>query len=85
MTTPIGSSTPTGIDSLDILDQAVRIATTFTPMPTAEIQAVLGATVDFATTGAFELFKTSTVFDATAQHPEWLGEEPAWVRELAAG
>jgi hypothetical protein len=26
--------------------------------------------------GEFEPFKTSSILDATAQHPEWLGEEP---------
>lgn len=27
-------------------------------------------------------FKTSSIFDSTAQHPEWLGEEPARKRSL---
>ena len=75
----------TGIDSMELLDQAVRVATGFTPMRSSELQELLGRTTDFAVTGAFELFKTSTIYDATAQHPEWLGEEPKWVQELAAG
>ncbi len=25
--------------------------------------------------GAFELFKTTSIFDGTARHPQWLGEE----------
>jgi hypothetical protein len=27
------------------------------------------------------LFKTSSIFDATADHPEWLGEEPEHVQQ----
>ena len=32
--------------------------------------------------GEFELFKTSSIFDATAQHPEWLGEEPERIQKV---
>jgi len=32
--------------------------------------------------GEFELFKTSSIFDSTATHPDWLGEEPQRVREM---
>ena len=34
--------------------------------------------------GEFEPFKTSLIFDSTASHPEWLGEEPKRVCELIA-
>src|SRR5690606_10539550 len=74
----------TGIDKLALLDQAVDVATGFTPMSEAEKQEVLARSADFAATGAFELFKTSSIFDATAKHPEWLREEPAWVKEAMA-
>jgi hypothetical protein len=30
----------------------------------------------------YEPFKTSSIFDATAQHPEWLGEEPERLQKL---
>jgi hypothetical protein len=30
----------------------------------------------------YEPFKTSSIFDGTAQHPEWLGDEPQRVRQL---
>lgn len=33
--------------------------------------------------GEYELFKTSTLFDVTAQNPEWLGEEPKRLQALA--
>ena len=35
-----------------------------------------------AETGQYEKFKTDSVFDGTATHPEWLGEEPARIKEL---
>jgi hypothetical protein len=35
-----------------------------------------------ASTGEFELFKTSSIFDSTATHPEWLGQEPPHVRDM---
>ncbi len=75
----------TGIDDMNLLDQAVRMGCDFTPLQTAEREEILARTADFASTGAFELFKTSSIFDATALHPEWLGDEPAWVRELQSG
>jgi len=74
----------TGIDKLQHLDQAVDVASGFTPMSNDERTEILARTADFAATGAFELFKTSSIFDATAKHPEWLGDEPKWVREAMA-
>jgi hypothetical protein len=38
-------------------------------------------TSDAGSRGAFELFKTSSVYDGTAQNPEQLGEEPKRVQE----
>jgi hypothetical protein len=38
-----------------------------------EIAALLGHTAEAASEGKFETFKTETRFDATAQHPQWLG------------
>src|SRR5664280_2699165 len=35
-----------------------------------------------AARGEFEPFKTTSIFDGTAQHPEWLGEEPQRMQEL---
>jgi aryl-alcohol dehydrogenase-like predicted oxidoreductase len=74
----------TGIENMELLEQAVQMATAFTPLHSHERADLLSRTADFANTGAFELFKTSSVFDATAKHPEWLGEEPQWVQELMA-
>jgi hypothetical protein len=35
--------------------------------------------------GEYELFKTTSHFDSTAKHPDWLGEDPARVKQLDTG
>src|SRR5690348_3426412 len=72
----------TGCDSMEILDQAIDVASAFRPMSAAEVQALLAKTKGAASTGAFEPFKTSSIFDSTATHPDWLGEEPEHVQAL---
>ena len=72
----------TGIDSLEILDQAFEAARTFTPMTEGRLQALLAKTAEAAARGRFELFKTSSIFDATTTNPEWLGEEPERLQRL---
>jgi predicted aldo/keto reductase-like oxidoreductase len=72
----------TGIDRLEYLDQALEAVRTFRPMTEGEVQALLAKTAKAAANGEFEPFKTSSIFDGTAQHPEWLGEEPQSVRAL---
>ena len=72
----------TGCDSMEILDQALNAARTFRPMSAAEVQALLAKTKEAASHGEFELFKTTSVFDWTAEHPDSLGEEPQHVREM---
>jgi tyrosyl-tRNA synthetase len=66
----------TGCDSMEILDQAIDAAHTFHPMSIDEVSALLAKTATAARRGEFEPFKTSSIFDATATNPEWLGEEP---------
>jgi hypothetical protein len=72
----------TGVDSMEILDQALEAVRTFRPLAEQEVQALLAKTAQAASHGDFEPFKTTSVFDGTAQHPEWLGEEPPRVRAL---
>src|SRR3989449_1356828 len=72
----------TGIDSMEILDQALDALRTFRPMTAADVQALLAKTKAAASHGEFELFKTSSIFDSTATNPDWLGEEPREIREL---
>lgn len=72
----------TGVDSMKILDQACDVARTFRPMDGAELQALLAKTASAAANGQFEPFKTSSIFDGTAEHPEWLGDEPQRIQNL---
>jgi aryl-alcohol dehydrogenase-like predicted oxidoreductase len=72
----------TGIDSLEILRQAFEAVETFRPLQPAERQALLARTAKAGEAGQFEPFKTSSIFDSTAQNPAWLGEEPPHIRGL---
>jgi aryl-alcohol dehydrogenase-like predicted oxidoreductase len=72
----------TGCDSIDILEQAIDAVRTFKPMSAAEVSALLEKTRSAAAQGEFELFKTTSIFDSTATHPDWLGEEPERVRDM---
>jgi aryl-alcohol dehydrogenase-like predicted oxidoreductase len=66
----------TGCDSMAILEQACEAARTFRPLGDDEVAALLARTASAAASGEFELFKTTSIYDGTAQHPEWLGDEP---------
>jgi aryl-alcohol dehydrogenase-like predicted oxidoreductase len=72
----------TGCDSMEILDQAFEAASTFRPLSSDAVAALLAKTAKTAARGEFEPFKTSSIFDSTATHPEWLGEEPKRKLEL---
>ncbi len=63
----------TGIDSTQVLDQAFEAARTFKPLDQAQINSLLARTATAASDGKFELFKTTSHFDGTAQNPKWLG------------
>jgi predicted aldo/keto reductase-like oxidoreductase len=75
----------TGIDSQTVLDQDVQVAMNFQPMTEQEMAALLQKTAAAAAKGEFELFKTTSHFDSTAQHPEWLGPETGEVQQLGKG
>ncbi|HEY3042989.1 MAG TPA: hypothetical protein VGJ39_03140 [Vicinamibacterales bacterium] len=72
----------TGIDSMERLEQAFEAARNFHPMSEAERNALLAKTARAASRGEFELFKTTSIFDATTTNPEWLGEEPERIQQL---
>ena len=72
----------TGIDSMKILDQAFEAVRTFKPLTAAQREAVLAKTRQAASNGEFEPFKISSIFDGTAIHTEWLGEEPKRLTQL---
>ena len=42
-------------------------------MTDAQLLTLVSKTKEAALTGRFEPFKTTTQFDGTAQHPEWMG------------
>jgi hypothetical protein len=46
------------------------------------VHALLEKTRDAAAHGRFEPFKTSSIFDGTAENPQWLGDESREIREL---
>src|ERR1700758_414054 len=71
----------TGIDSMEVLDQAFAAAHTFKPFTDQQLDKLLAKTKDAAARGKYEPFKTSSLFDSTAQHYDWLGQEPETLRE----
>ena len=63
-----------GCESMERLDQAFEAARTFKPLTHgADSRRWWRRTKAAAVTGKFEPFKTTTQFDGTAQHPEWMG------------
>lgn len=64
------------------LDQACDVARAFRAMSDADVFALLAKTAQAAAHGEFEPFKTSSIFDGTAENPEWLGEEPKRLQSL---
>ena len=62
----------TGIDRMEILDQALKAVRTFHPMTPGEVKGLLQRTAKAASDGQYEQFKTTSVFDVTAHYPEWL-------------
>jgi BioD-like phosphotransacetylase family protein len=63
----------TGIDRPDILEQAIEAATSFQPLTTGEVNAILAKTAHLARDGSTELYKTTQFFDSTVQNPSFLG------------
>lgn len=67
------STVITGIESMEILNQAFEAVRTFKPMSQEQVRELLNRTREVAAKGQYELFKTSSQFDSTAKNPEWLG------------
>jgi aryl-alcohol dehydrogenase-like predicted oxidoreductase len=64
MSVPGVSVTVSGVDSLEILHQNLAIAGAFKPMTEAEMKALRERVAPLAADGHFELYKTTTHFDA---------------------
>lgn len=75
----------TGVDSMEILEQAFEAARTFKPFSDEALQKLLAKTRKAASRGEFEPFKTSSIYDGTASNQKWLGEEPEHLQELMMG
>jgi uncharacterized protein len=73
----------TGIDNQKVLDQAFEAVKTFHPLEEKEVAAIIAKTESVAADGKYELFKTSSHFDTTAKHPDWLGDDSPSVQKLA--
>jgi aryl-alcohol dehydrogenase-like predicted oxidoreductase len=72
----------TGCESMENLEQALTAARTFKPMSVEQVKSILDKTAKAASRGEYELFKTTSIYDGTAVHPEWLGEEPKEVQRV---
>jgi aryl-alcohol dehydrogenase-like predicted oxidoreductase len=62
-----------GCETMERLDQALEAARTFKPLTETQLSALRAKTRQVALTGRLERFKTSNVFDGTAQNPQWMG------------
>ena len=71
MTLP-ASTVITGMENLGLLEQALEAARTFKPLTQEQISDLLNRTAEAAQEGKYELFKTGTIFDATARNLHWL-------------
>ncbi|BDA70086.1 hypothetical protein CAL7716_042520 [Calothrix sp. PCC 7716] len=67
------STVITGIESMQILEQAFEAVRTFAPMSQKQVTDLLNRTRSAAAKGQYELFKTTSQFDSTAKNPQWLG------------
>jgi predicted aldo/keto reductase-like oxidoreductase len=62
----------TGCDSMEILEQALRIWRDFMPMSAEEMDALRARTAERAQGGVLEGYKTTGRFDGTVNNPHWL-------------
>jgi aryl-alcohol dehydrogenase-like predicted oxidoreductase len=67
----------TGVDRMEILEQDLDAVKTFRPLTEGQVADLLARTAQAASRGAFERFKTTNAFDATAHNPAWLGQPDA--------
>ena len=66
-----------------MLDQAFAAVKSFRPTDEADVAQLILKTQEVAKAGKYELFKTTSHFDTTARHPDWLGSDSPAVQELA--
>ena len=73
----------TGINTPELLEQAFTAVKSFRPIDEAGIARLISKSEGAARRGEFELFKTTSHFDTTARHPDWLGSDSPAVQKLA--
>lgn len=71
MSLPV-SVTVTGCESMERVEQALRVARGFAPMSEDEVNALLARTAPAGQDGADERYKTTDAYDATAHNPSWI-------------
>ncbi len=62
----------TGCDTVPIVEQAIRVWKSFTPMSPAEMAALRARAADRNRDGALEGYKSTGRFDGTNNNPHWL-------------
>jgi len=65
----------TGCESMERLDQAIQAVDTFRPLSNEQVTQILARTKPFADAGKCEPFKITSLYDGTAQNPDWMGEK----------
>jgi uncharacterized protein len=72
MSVPV-TVTITGCDSMSVLQQALGVARNFKPLDEQQKIAILKKTSPVGMDGKFEAYKSSQIYDGTANNPQWLG------------
>ncbi len=62
----------TGCENMERLEQALQAARTFKPLAKTQMSSLLEKTKKLAEGGGLEKFKTTSSYDGTATHPEWM-------------
>jgi predicted aldo/keto reductase-like oxidoreductase len=75
----------TGCETMERLDQALHAADTFRPLSNEQVNQILAKTKPFADAGRCEPFKITALYDSTARHPEWLGDDTGRTDMAPAG
>ena len=67
-----------------LLDQAFGAVKSFKTLNEAEVGKLISKTQEVARNGKYELFKTTSHFDTTSRHPDWLGTDSEAVQKAGS-
>ena len=62
-----------GMDRMEYLEHALGVVKNLRRLTSQQVEALGAKAKNAALSGGYELYKTTDRFDATAQHPDWLG------------